>query len=159
MATHSRSLAWEIPWTEETGWLLSMESQKSQTTQQLNNNQCLSTRLPTANHELLLGLLQGLGSTNQASNLLQCLFLYNLGAKYAFLTSSIGYKKLIKGILLRDMKIRLNSNFSTRKYAPLEHGHSYLFVYLLSTACSTMTELSSGDIDLYFCLCANTILS
>ena len=33
-------------------------------------------------------------------------FLYNLGAKNVFLTSSIGYKKLIKGILLRDMKIR-----------------------------------------------------
>ena len=31
MATHSRILAWEIPWIEEPGGLLSMGSQKSQT--------------------------------------------------------------------------------------------------------------------------------
>ena len=35
MATHSSLLAWEIPWTEESGGLQSMESQKSQT--QLSN--------------------------------------------------------------------------------------------------------------------------
>ena len=31
MATHSRILAWEIPWTEEPGGLQSRGSQKSQT--------------------------------------------------------------------------------------------------------------------------------
>ena len=31
MATHSDILAWRIPWTEETGGLQSMGSQKSQT--------------------------------------------------------------------------------------------------------------------------------
>ena len=31
MATHSRILAWEIPWTEEPSGLQSMESQKSNT--------------------------------------------------------------------------------------------------------------------------------
>ena len=31
MATHSGTLAWENPWTEEPGGLQSMESQKSQT--------------------------------------------------------------------------------------------------------------------------------
>ena len=31
IATHSSILAWEIPWTEETGGLQSMESQKSRT--------------------------------------------------------------------------------------------------------------------------------
>ena len=31
MATHSRVLAWRIPWTEESGGLQSMGSQKSQT--------------------------------------------------------------------------------------------------------------------------------
>ena len=31
MATHSRTLAWEIPWTEEPGRLQSMGSQKSGT--------------------------------------------------------------------------------------------------------------------------------
>ena len=31
MATHSSNLAWEILWTEESGGLLFMESQKSQT--------------------------------------------------------------------------------------------------------------------------------
>ena len=34
MATHSKVLAWKIPWTEEPGGLQSVESQKSQT--QLN---------------------------------------------------------------------------------------------------------------------------
>ena len=41
MATHSNSLAWRIPWTEEPGGLQSMGSQKSQTwlaTTQHNNN-------------------------------------------------------------------------------------------------------------------------
>ena len=28
MATHSSILAWKIPWMEELGWLLSMESQR-----------------------------------------------------------------------------------------------------------------------------------
>ena len=28
MATHSSILAWEIPWTEESGWLQSMGSQR-----------------------------------------------------------------------------------------------------------------------------------
>ena len=31
MATHSSIIAWEIPWTEETGWEQSMGSQKSWT--------------------------------------------------------------------------------------------------------------------------------
>ena len=31
MATHSRMLAWEIPWTEEPGGLQSMDLQKSET--------------------------------------------------------------------------------------------------------------------------------
>ena len=31
MATHSRILAWEIPWTEDPGGLQSMGLQKSQT--------------------------------------------------------------------------------------------------------------------------------
>ena len=31
MATHSSILAWEIPWTEETGRLQPMELQKGQT--------------------------------------------------------------------------------------------------------------------------------
>ena len=32
MATHSSILSWRIPWTEEPGRLLSMESQESDTT-------------------------------------------------------------------------------------------------------------------------------
>ena len=31
MATHSSILSWRIPWTEEPGWLQSMELQKSLT--------------------------------------------------------------------------------------------------------------------------------
>ena len=33
MSTHSRILAWEIPWTEELGGRLSMTSQKSDATE------------------------------------------------------------------------------------------------------------------------------
>ena len=36
MATHSRILAWEIPWTEEPGGLQSMGSEELDTTKQLN---------------------------------------------------------------------------------------------------------------------------
>ena len=38
MATHSRILAWEIPWTEDPGGLQSMRLQKSWTQQLTNNN-------------------------------------------------------------------------------------------------------------------------
>ena len=38
MATCYSVLAWEIPWKEESGRLQSMGSQKSDATQQLNNN-------------------------------------------------------------------------------------------------------------------------
>ena len=38
MTTHSGILAWEIPWTEEPGGLQSLGSQKSDITEQLNNN-------------------------------------------------------------------------------------------------------------------------
>ena len=38
MATHSRILAWEIPWTEEPGGLQSMGSQKSRTQLSDGNN-------------------------------------------------------------------------------------------------------------------------
>ena len=37
MATHSNILTWEIPWTEEPGWLQSMELQGLDTTYQLNH--------------------------------------------------------------------------------------------------------------------------
>ena len=33
MASHSRTLAWKIPWAEETGGLQSMQSQRVDTTE------------------------------------------------------------------------------------------------------------------------------
>ena len=36
MATHSSTVAWKIPWTEEPGRLQSMESQELDTTEQLH---------------------------------------------------------------------------------------------------------------------------
>ena len=39
MATHCSILAWETPWTEEPGGLQFMESQESDTSEQLNSNQ------------------------------------------------------------------------------------------------------------------------
>ena len=41
MATHSRILAWEIPWTEKPGGLQSWGHKESDTTEQLNNNKNL----------------------------------------------------------------------------------------------------------------------
>ena len=38
LATHSSILAWRIPWTEDTGRLRSMGSQKSDTTLRLNHH-------------------------------------------------------------------------------------------------------------------------
>ena len=38
MPSHSRILAWKVPWTEEPGGLQSTGSQKNQTHQQQNNN-------------------------------------------------------------------------------------------------------------------------
>ena len=43
MATHSSILAWEIPWTEELGWLQSMGVTKSQTQlKRLNDSNMLT---------------------------------------------------------------------------------------------------------------------
>ena len=42
MDTHSSTLAWEIPWTEEPGGLQSMGSQKSQ--KQLSDKTTVTTR-------------------------------------------------------------------------------------------------------------------
>ena len=39
MATHSSTLAWKIPWTEEPGGLYSMGSQRSHMTYWLNHHQ------------------------------------------------------------------------------------------------------------------------
>ena len=47
MATHSSTLAWRIPWTEEPGGLQSMGSQESDTTERLNHHH---TRGPQAEH-------------------------------------------------------------------------------------------------------------
>ena len=41
MDTHSRILAWEIPWREEPGGLHFMESQELGTAQRLNHHHCL----------------------------------------------------------------------------------------------------------------------
>ena len=38
MATHSNTLAWRIPWTEEPGGLQSMGSQESDTTERLTHS-------------------------------------------------------------------------------------------------------------------------
>ena len=38
MATHSSTVAWKIPWTEEPGGLQSMGSQESDTTYRLNHH-------------------------------------------------------------------------------------------------------------------------
>ena len=43
MATHSSTLAWKTPWTEERGRLQSMGSQESDTTYQLNHQARIST--------------------------------------------------------------------------------------------------------------------
>ena len=37
MATHSSILAWEIPWTEEPGWIQSIGSKELDMTEQLSN--------------------------------------------------------------------------------------------------------------------------
>ena len=51
MATHSRILAWEIPWTGQPGGLRSMGLQESDTTQRLSTytliNILLRTHVPT----------------------------------------------------------------------------------------------------------------
>ena len=44
MTSHSRILAWRVPWTEEPGGLQSMGSQESNTTEQLHfySTSCIS---------------------------------------------------------------------------------------------------------------------
>ena len=47
MATHSSIFAGKIPWTEEPGWLQSIESQKSWTRQHASTRACMHTSIPT----------------------------------------------------------------------------------------------------------------
>ena len=46
MAAHSSILVWRIPWTEEPGKLQSMESQESDTTEQLTHRTFLGVSSP-----------------------------------------------------------------------------------------------------------------
>ena len=48
MATHSSTLAWEIPWTEEPGGLQTMGLQESDTAERLNNSQSPVTQVVTS---------------------------------------------------------------------------------------------------------------
>ena len=58
MATHSSTLAWRIPWTEEPGRLQSMGSQESDTTEQLNHRHHGDSLYFLNNFSLTLKLLQ-----------------------------------------------------------------------------------------------------
>ena len=55
MATHSSTLAWRIPWTEEPGWLQSMGSQ-SQT--RLSNLACMHAETDILIHESIFLKIQ-----------------------------------------------------------------------------------------------------
>ena len=50
IATHSSILAWRMPWTEEAGGLQSMESQESDMTERLSNNNGLGTSNSNVQH-------------------------------------------------------------------------------------------------------------
>ena len=52
-ATHSSILAWEIPWTEETGGLQSMGSQKSDRTTTVSTDEVTIGRLKMSVHQML----------------------------------------------------------------------------------------------------------
>ena len=53
MVTHSSILAWEIPWTEETGRLQFMELQRSQTPLPTNNSNIATKRFYYCNLALI----------------------------------------------------------------------------------------------------------
>ena len=50
MPTHSSSLAWRIPWTEEPGGLQSLELQR---VTQLDTEQTYTYRVPSGKHQML----------------------------------------------------------------------------------------------------------
>ena len=52
-ATHSSILAWEIPWTEETGGLQSMGSQMSDRTTTVSTEEVTIGRLKMSVHQML----------------------------------------------------------------------------------------------------------
>ena len=53
MATHSSTLAWRIPWTEEIARLQSMGSQESDTTEQLNTAHLVNSYWAALTHQAL----------------------------------------------------------------------------------------------------------
>ena len=68
MATHSRILAWKIPWTEEPGGLQSMGRKESDMTGHLNNNRTLSIGQYLDHHKTrkqFIGSERDLGTENQ----------------------------------------------------------------------------------------------
>ena len=74
MATHSRILAWEIPWTEEPGRLQSIGSQKSQT--QLSNEKTKNWPVLFLPQMILIELLADLYTS------LIHQYKFNLGNRY-----------------------------------------------------------------------------
>ena len=56
MGTHSSILAWEIPWIEEPGGLQSMGSEKSGTTQQLNNCNVIGKEVVSVDNKITVAV-------------------------------------------------------------------------------------------------------
>ena len=73
MATHSSSLAWEIPWTEESGGLQTIRSQKNWKTKQLHNSRQplhIQQPLPVYDNYRKLSSLANLRGTEASSLIL-----------------------------------------------------------------------------------------
>ena len=87
----------------------------------------------------------GLCSTDQESNLSSDCSCITCELRLFFLHLQLVTKNSSKEYCWDTWKLDAIQISVSINNIPLEHGHSCLFVYLLSTACSTMTELSSGD--------------
>ena len=60
MPTHSSILAWEIPWTQESGGLQSIESQESDMSRWLHRHQYFVFLWPFYLHGIFVGVAQAL---------------------------------------------------------------------------------------------------
>ena len=87
----------------------------------------------------------GLCSTDQESNLSSVCPCITCELRLFFLHLQLVTKNSSKEYCWDTWKLDAIQISVSVNNIPLEHSHSCLFVYLLSTACSTMTELSSGD--------------
>ena len=123
MATHSSTLAWSIPWTEEPGRLQSTGSQRVDTTEWLS----LCTCLPPS------PVLPSPQSTSVSGNRQFILFVYELGFFLLFFRSHVLVGSYSISLIYFTYHSALEVNPCCHKWQDLFLFYDWIILHCLST--------------------------